>query len=35
MTRPMSDTWVVSRFDGRIPQTTVGGNSVVTVQRVQ
>lgn len=35
MTRPMSDTWVVSRFDGRILQATVGGNSVVTVQRVQ
>jgi hypothetical protein len=35
MTRPMSDTWVVNRFDGRILQATVGGNSVVTVQRVQ
>ena len=35
MTRPMSDTWVVSRFDGRILQATVGGSSVVTVQRVQ
>lgn len=35
MTRPMSDTWVVSRFDGRILQAMVGGNSVVTVQRVQ
>lgn len=35
MTRPMSDTWVVGRFDGRFMQATVGGNSTVTVQRVQ
>lgn len=35
MTRPMSDTWVVSRFDGRVLQATVGGSSVITVQRVQ
>lgn len=35
MTRPMSDTWVVSSFDGRVLQATVGGSSVITVQRVQ
>lgn len=35
MTRPMSDTWVVSRFDGRVIQATVGGSSVITVQRAQ
>jgi hypothetical protein len=35
MTRPMSDTYVVNRFDGRVLQATVGGNSVVTLQRVR
>lgn len=35
MSRPMTDTWVVNRFDGRNLQATVGGNSVVQVQRVQ
>jgi hypothetical protein len=35
MTRPMTDTWVVNRFDGRVLQATVGGNSLVTVQRAQ
>ena len=35
MTRPMSDTWVVSRFDGRVLQATVGGSSLITVQRAQ
>jgi hypothetical protein len=35
LTRPMSDTWVVSRFDGKLLQATVGGSSQVAVQRVQ
>lgn len=33
LTWPTSDTWVVSRFDGHFIQATVGGNSLVTVQR--
>ena len=35
MTRPMSDTWVITAFDGRTLQATVGGTSQVVVQRVQ
>jgi hypothetical protein len=35
MSRPMSDTWVVTRFDGRFLQATVGGSSVVRVQRIR
>jgi len=35
MTRPMSDTWVVNRFDGSFLQATVGGGSVVSVQRAR
>jgi hypothetical protein len=35
MSRPMSDTWVVNRFDGRFLQATVGGGSVIRVQRVR
>lgn len=35
MSRPMSDTWVVSRFDGQVLQATVGGSSLITVQRAQ
>lgn len=33
MTRPMSDTWVVQRFDGRALSATVGGNSHVSIRR--
>lgn len=35
MTRPMSDTWVITAFDGRTLQATVGGTSQIFVQRVQ
>ena len=33
MTRPMSDTWVVDRFDGRSLGATVGGNSQISIRR--
>ncbi len=35
MTRPMTDTWVVNRFDGSFLEATVGGASIVRVQRVR
>ncbi len=33
LTRPRSDTWAVSRFDGRLLRATVGGNSQVSIER--
>jgi len=35
LSRPMSDTWVVGRFDGHFMQATVGGTSLVSVQKIQ
>ena len=33
MSRPMSDTWVVGRFDGQSLAATVGGNSRISIRR--